>query len=217
LRILIVGIPISGYTFFFAEPTYRFLIKEDGIYENLTAVCLLLMATILFISIFYQPGSVPQRIYKLGLAAVLFFGFGEEISWGQRLFSVESSQFFQQYNAQGETNLHNLKVGDVKLNKVLFSWGMTLFTLAYYGLLPWLYRRSQWVKREVSKWKVAVPRWNQSLLLLLAFLLVLMIPDGKKWELSETSFVLTFFLVLLHPLNTEAKPLRRRTYEPVAA
>lgn len=35
----------------------------------------------------------------------------EEISWMQRIANVESSEFFLENNAQGETNFHNLATG----------------------------------------------------------------------------------------------------------
>ena len=50
----------------------------------------------------------------------LFFGSGEEISWGQRLFQIETGDTFKQLNTQGETNLHNLKVNGVSINKLNF-------------------------------------------------------------------------------------------------
>jgi hypothetical protein len=45
------------------------------------------------------------------LYVILAFGFfviaGEEISWGQRIFQVQSPEFFLQYNEQQELNIHN--------------------------------------------------------------------------------------------------------------
>lgn len=45
------------------------------------------------------------------LALACFYVCGEEISWGQRLLSLDVPQFFQQYNLQRETNLHNFITG----------------------------------------------------------------------------------------------------------
>ena len=60
------------------------IIKEDGLIEYLTALLLLAICIL--------------------LALGLFFGFGEEISWGQRIFEVTANGFFREYNLQGETN-----------------------------------------------------------------------------------------------------------------
>ena len=62
------------------------------------------------------------------LGLFFMFGAGEEISWGQRLFEIESSGFFDENNAQGEMNLHNLFVNDTKINKLEFS-GSFVFLL----------------------------------------------------------------------------------------
>lgn len=69
-------------------------------------------------------GSQKKILWCFGtfVFTVLFlFAAGEEISWGQRIFAVESSEFFLKNNAQGETNLHNLVVGETKINKIIFS------------------------------------------------------------------------------------------------
>jgi hypothetical protein len=42
------------------------------------------------------------------LGAVLFFAAGEEISWGQRIFEVDTPRVLVDGNQQDELNLHNL-------------------------------------------------------------------------------------------------------------
>jgi hypothetical protein len=49
-----------------------------------------------------------RRLCLLGLTVVFFFGFGEEISWGQRIFGWGTPESLQTANTQDETNLHNL-------------------------------------------------------------------------------------------------------------
>ena len=67
---------------------------------------------------------------------VFLFGAGEEISWGQRIFNTESSEFFLKNNAQQETNLHNLVVGGVKINKLVFGKGIAIFIVLYLVVFP---------------------------------------------------------------------------------
>ena len=45
----------------------------------------------------------------------------EEISWGQRIFGIESPEWFLKHNRQVETNVHNLVIYGVNLNKVVFG------------------------------------------------------------------------------------------------
>ena len=96
---------------------------EDGFIESLTVLALVVVA---FLAGKYalKLGSKRHWMFSVamvGLCLFSVFAAGEEISWGQRIFNVESSDFFQKNNAQGETNLHNLVVGGVKVNKLLFS------------------------------------------------------------------------------------------------
>lgn len=59
--------------------------------------------------------------FFLILALASLYVCGEEISWGQRLFSFETPHFFQQHNLQQETNLHNFITGpyDTELKRII--------------------------------------------------------------------------------------------------
>lgn len=53
----------------------------------------------------------------------------EEISWGQRLFSIESPEFFQQHNYQDEITLHNF------LSR--YPLHMIYIVVGLYGAFAW--------------------------------------------------------------------------------
>jgi hypothetical protein len=57
-------------------------------------------------------GSLATRskVWLGLLAALLLFGAGEEISWGQRIFGFETPAMVKDSNLQGETNIHNLVI-----------------------------------------------------------------------------------------------------------
>ena len=87
-------------------------VVEDGVIEWLSVDALLLSAG-LTISRMYRFKLSKGWPFFIGLfvfAALFIFGAGEEISWGQRIFNIESSDFFKANNGQGETNIHNLVV-----------------------------------------------------------------------------------------------------------
>src|SRR5262245_25267651 len=46
-----------------------------------------------------------------GLCVVVAAAAMEEVSWFQRVLHIQSPEFFQHNNRQGETNLHNLALG----------------------------------------------------------------------------------------------------------
>jgi hypothetical protein len=53
--------------------------------------------------------KTKKNFFFLFLAIVFFFGFGEEISWGQRIFNVQTPEMLKQVNYQEEINIHNMK------------------------------------------------------------------------------------------------------------
>ena len=110
------------------SPLYR----EDGFFENLTAVLLLIASIIMLIAIFKFIRNVRQRskqckyalIFFILLAAAFFWAGGEEISWGQRIFGWETPETIAEYNYQEETNLHNFINPIVPLLNDVFTIGM---------------------------------------------------------------------------------------------
>ncbi len=96
---------------------------EDGLLEWLTVLALITVAVVLGNHL-RQHGrllSWRHRSVLTVLVILTVFGAGEEISWGQRLFGFESSEFFLKHNRQKEINLHNLATANLSVNKDLFS------------------------------------------------------------------------------------------------
>lgn len=211
IKILVGGIAIIGFSYFFNEEFYDVIVREDGIIENLTAFTLLTISLLFLYRLIKSRGkSRSWVIFNLLIILGSFFGFGEEISWGQRIFSVETNDFFSQYNLQNETNLHNLKIGGVKINKLIFTNGLVIVFGSYFVLSLFFYKRNQFFKRIVDKLGVPIPKLQQSLLMVFATLLIMIIPSGKKWELWEAVFCLLVLLIFLDPYNVSEKLLPAR-------
>jgi hypothetical protein len=84
--------------------------REDGIFENLTAIYLLATSVLFAVGFFYfRKSSWWLRLSYLGLALLFFVGAGEEISWGERIFDWDDHNFIRGINVQKELNIHNLK------------------------------------------------------------------------------------------------------------
>jgi hypothetical protein len=96
--------------------TVDWLGQEDGPIENAGALLFLLAGTIFLVTAYRsselqrQCGTnhieSPLALYALG--ALLLVCFGEEVSWGQRLFDYPVPAWLEALNRQGEWNLHNL-------------------------------------------------------------------------------------------------------------
>ena len=52
--------------------------------------------------------STKRNIFFALLGIIFLIAFGEEVSWGQRIFNWDTPEGFKDLNAQKETNLHNL-------------------------------------------------------------------------------------------------------------
>lgn len=198
---------ISGLLFFVNKDTYYLLNKEDGILENVTAFTLLICSLLLFLRFIKVRSTkkTPWIVFNLLMIVGLFFGFGEEISWGQRIFNVESGEFFNQNNLQNETNLHNLQVNGYKINKIIFSYGFSLVFGLYFLTSWWLYNKKEWAKNLIDLFGVPIPQLIQSAIFLGLTIIIALIPDGKIWEVWECLFVITFLWILLEPFNKKEK------------
>lgn len=177
--------------------------QEDGPVEWGTAI-MLFGIFVLSLYRLITMGAKKKILWCIGtfIFAVLFlFAAGEEISWGQRIFAVESSEFFLKNNAQGETNLHNLMVGEKKINKIIFSQLLFLVMFLYLIVTPVLYRKQDWFKKLANNFAVPIVKWHHTIAFLVATVLVALNPSDRKWEVYELAFGVIFFLVFIGPLN----------------
>lgn len=198
--ILVVGIYLDITDPVYFEQTYA---KEDGILENVTAIILFFGGTFMFYR-FLKLGKHRNGWFKLttlSVALAFLFVAGEEISWGQRIFNVGPSEFFLENNAQEETNFHNLEVGGVKLNKLIFGQLLTGAILIYLIIFPILYRRVASAKKLFNKMAIPIPKVHHTVAYLLCLAMLLLIASGKKWELLELTSGFVFFFILWRPLN----------------
>jgi len=160
---------VATYLIFLSPPEiFIELTYEDGLVEQVGAFAFLL-AAILF---FY--GFIRSRIkenawfrrwswgyFFLGL--LFFFAFGEEISWGQRIFGWATPELLEEVNVQQETNLHNLKwfepgEGREGLEKFFTAkWLFAYFGFVYFVLIPLLYPASAKIKAICDQFRLPIP------------------------------------------------------------
>jgi len=178
--------------------------KEDGFAEYGTAFLLFCIAALLIYRLikFFSNKKPLWKIGILLMALIFIFGAGEEISWGQRIFNVESSEYFLENNAQGETNLHNMVVDGKKINKLIFSQLLTAILIIYLIITPFLYRKIAWIKNLINTFAVPIPQWHHTFAFLITTTIVLaLMPSDRKWELYELAFGVIFLLIFLNPFN----------------
>lgn len=147
----------SKVVFFGADPPlYRWLAREDSLAEwatwaiYLTAALLALPAARAFAA---RRERIPASLIAL-LGTALFFVAMEEISWGQRVFDIETPGALAE-NVQGELTLHNLPAVQHHLHRAYIVIGLA-------GGLGWLlapgFRRMPrlaWVAGLIPPWTLA--------------------------------------------------------------
>jgi hypothetical protein len=111
--VLLVVVPLLYLTLLLGDATFSWLIREEHPIEGLGALSLLASSIACFVlwRRVRDDDRWPalRRLSLLALAVLFLFGFGEEISWGQRILGLETPESLQAANAQNETNVHNLQ------------------------------------------------------------------------------------------------------------
>lgn len=173
--------------------------REDGLVEYATAIFLFIACLALIGHARRTSGRVRWLLAFYALA--FFFAAGEEVSWGQRIFGIESTEFFTENNYQGETNLHNLVVGDIHLAEEVFGNALTLILLSYLVVLPLLYPIQAWVRSFCAALAVPVPPRHIAALAVLWSIFIALIPLQRNWEVYEFAFSVFALLIFLNPAN----------------
>jgi hypothetical protein len=179
-------------------------VTEDGLMEWLTVVALAAAATVCWWRVVTLWGDKPPLSLSMTalLGLMFLFGVGEEVSWGQRILDIESPAFFQQHNAQGETNLHNLVVGGVKINKLMFGVVLHIVLLLYLFVLVPLYKRRPAVANFLDKFAVPIAKPYQVVSYIVVIVLVqLLMVSSRRGEMSEFAGSFLFFLNVAFPYN----------------
>ena len=199
-------------------------IREDGLVEWLTFAVILFMSAFSFVMSYdfgrSRPARGAKRVWLL-LGFLFLFGAMEEISWGQRVLGIESPEWFIRNNKQGETNLHNLIVYGVSVNKLVFGKILSILIGMYLLAVPLLDRINESFRNFINRWGIPVAQNYQILLCVIVIILVQihLRLAGKAAELRELCIAYLFLLILVHPHNQEAFPLkemapRRRIVTP---
>lgn len=184
------------------------VIKEDGWAEYLTTLFLFLGAIGYGV---YSAKAIKNKdgkkiLFYTAACLVFIFGTGEEISWGQRIFSIETNEYFMENNYQGETNLHNLKIGEIDINKLIFSQLMFVGLITYFVLLPLLTWKVKFIRKLVIDFGVLLPRVHHIIVLFAANLFIpLAIGMKKESELHELALTGILLLILINPAKSIGK------------
>ncbi len=181
------------------ETFYRSLVQEDGIIEWLTFAFLI---TAGFLSL-QLAVKIKRKHDYLHWFFILFFGFNllaglEEISWGQRVFEVETTGVFHKYSDQNEINLHNTFQGMFAIK----TKHIALLVLFLYGsILPWLLRSRNLQQERFPLQQLVIPPMFLRVGFTLGAILMLDFQTGYEEEFGEFFFSMCFFFMMLWNLE----------------
>jgi hypothetical protein len=170
-------------------PLSRLLI-EDRLAEWMQFLCFAATSALLgYITIDRASRSSWMRLDVLGLAGLTLLvavAACEEISWFQRVLTVETPEYFRQNNRQGETNLHNLALGGASLHKTVLLKLIALAGLMHNLVLPLLARWRPGIQRFVESLGLYLPPLSAAIVyLVLVILSHVVIDHPRKGELGE--------------------------------
>ena len=162
--------------FLLDRSTIRRLAAEDGVIETLGAIGFLVSSVGFGVAYLRSSrsrqdvkvpvGQTRKNIFYLLLSLMFLFGFLEEISWGQRIFHIETPDMIAERNLQREMNIHNLewfegndRSGNRKSFLALLHNPDRLFSIFWFGFcvcVPLLGKLSQRMKKVFAKIRLPV-------------------------------------------------------------
>jgi len=118
---ILIFYALFSFLFLYSTKYYDLFSREDHIAEYASAILLFLSGLILLVGAkniksWQQKTSLDNfKFISFAIIGILFIvAAGEEISWGQRIFGLETPDKLLEINDQNELNFHNI-------NKKLFD------------------------------------------------------------------------------------------------
>jgi hypothetical protein len=134
---------------------------ESQFFELGTAILFLTTSFFCLLSFLYN-----RNIFLLLLSILLFFGAGEELSWGQNFIGFKTPDELNKINVQKEFNIHNIEIfntnnfdhtqkkGWHRLLEINFLF--RVFIILYGIILPLSVFHNKWINKIVSKIKIPI-------------------------------------------------------------
>ena len=208
MKLYIITVP---FVIFFSYSIYLFcsdstiekMKDENQFFELGTAILFLTTSLICIISYRHY-----RNIFILLLSILLFFGAGEELSWGQNFIGFKTPDELKKINVQKEFNLHNIEIfntnnfdhtqkkGWRRLFEINFLF--RVFIILYGIILPLTVFHNKWIKKIVSKIKIPIPPISLGLFFLVSWLVFIIVlyflPAGKNNNYYESAGEIFEFL-----------------------
>ena len=208
LIFILVNLAYFSYIYFTDKSYLDIVLREDYIFEWATFSFLILGSGVSFLFSFsLRKHKLYFPLFIIG-AFIFLFGAMEEVSWFQRILDFKGAEIVTRNNSQSEFNLHNLMIGGVSINKVIFGKILGLILGIYY-LVPVIAKEFSSTGRSLFE-GIYIP--TPKLIDLWTFLttvgiVYLILNFKKQGEILE--YLLSFQLLILF-IREYRKLLRKR-------
>ena len=197
LMLVLMPLTVSFFYFIYNSDRRYFyqILKEDQLVEWATFLFLILTFFLALCMFFIVKNTNKKHSYFFICFALLcLWSALEEISWGQRILSISSPEFFLTHSDQQEINMHNVVQKWFPFLKAKYIAGIVLFI---YGVcLPMYFSFSMsGVKEKISNY-IVVPTPALMLGFLIVSFLMLDKPTGREEEIGEFMGGLCFLLFI---------------------
>lgn len=219
LTILLLYVAFTYLIMFVLDvDTVSQITAEDRYFEYLGAFSLF-AASGLFLYAFIQIRredkllglSRLRQFSYLALAALFFFGGGEEISWGQRILGLQTPEALAEINNKDEINLHNLEFFGEK-NSLPFRM-YQLFSVTFTVIIPLAAMVSASLRHRLERMVHIVPLLF-GVVVLTNFLLSQVVSRftflGQPGEIQESNYEVTFMCIGIYVAFSVRSMIRER-------
>ncbi len=188
ISISVVILASFSIYFFLSDAVIMDLGKEDHFFEWLTFICFLSA------SVFFLVSYKKKKYFFLILAGILFFGAGEEISWGQRIFNFKTTERLKKLNVQNEFNIHNIEIfnsekfdgtvpkGWARITEINFMF--KIFCILFGVLLPILAYHLTFINKMLRSFMLPIPPISIGIFFIISIgirhLFLEFLPKGKS-------------------------------------
>ena len=202
-----------SFLLLFGTSTYDYLSKEDHVAEYLSSMFLFISSFFFFKTSYFLISKKKNYdkwliFFSSFLCFLLFLGAGEEISWGQRIFDIQTPEYLLEINDQDELNFHNI-------DKKFFDRALDRLTIAFVviGSLLYVFKKNTILKIKAPNLFIIcifliTPFYRQNiefnffyiLYIPLIVLLFYSIINENKFDimLLITTLIMTFIVLYIH-------------------
>jgi hypothetical protein len=184
-------------------PMWTALIREDGPVESATSAFLVIASVLAAVAAYRHRRARYAWLFCVVFSALLLVAALEEISWGQRIFGIQSPQFFVDHNAQQEINVHNtlqqwLPIGcPICTDGALLTKHVVIAAWVLYGIvIPALLHIPRLGRFGVARYLVCPPLFLSPAIVISAVFMFdwFDVPSGNEEEVGE--LLLSLYLCL---------------------